>query len=345
VRLLHVWSLITFSVCLAAAVLPFNQALAAPPQAIVPFVSSCATDGEISADERATLDQTAMQFVQTILSSNPTAAYSNFTADAKQNVSLENVSAMIQQGIQPMAPYTNVHVVHTYLAKVTGGTQEQRVVCGNLSSPEGWVTVTAKPGPQQGHVIVESQTRNNTWAFVIWLLQEQGHWHVQYFQVMIVEMVGKSAQDLLVMARTQQQRHHNFNACALYATALQLAGRGPNLQLGIQPEIQKEMAQLEVPREIQGQPPFTWQFGNAHFKVLTVGPIGVGGHIYLSIEQEVAHWTDNNDAERENQKLIAAFKKAYPEYLDVFAGLVVAAREAGGTRGYRTVDVKPESSK
>ena len=51
------------------------------------------------------------------------------------------------------------------------------------------------------------------------------------------------------------------------------------------------------------------------------------------------------EAVRENQELIAAFKKAYPEYLDVFAGLVVAAREAGGTRGYRTVDVKPESSK
>jgi len=344
-RSLHVWSLITFLVFLAAAVLPFNQALAAPPQATAPFVSSCATDGEISVEDRATLDQAAMQFVQSLLGSNPTAAYSSFTADAKQTVSLENFTAMVQQGIQPMAPYTDLHVAHTYLAKVTGGTQEQRVVCGNLSSPEGWVAVTAKPGPQQAHVIVESQTRNNTWAFVIWLLWEQGHWHVQYFQATIVAMVGKSAQDLLAMARTQQQRHHNFNASALYATALQLAGRGPNLQLGFEPDIQKEMTQLQVPREIQGQPPFTWQFGNSYFKVLTVGPIGVGGNIYLNIEQQVAQWTNNNDAERENQELIAAFKKAYPEYSDVFAGLVVAAREAGGTRGYRTVDVERESSK
>ena len=333
------------SVCVATSVPHFNQVLANSPQGISPFVTSCATDGEISAEHRATLDQAAMQLVQTVLSSDPTAAYSNFTADAKQNVSLENFTAMIQQGIQPMGPYTDLHVAHTYLAKVTGGTQEQRVVCGNVSSPEGWVAVAAKPGPDQAHVIVESQTRNNTWAFVIWLLQEQGNWHVQYFQATIVAMVGKSAQDLLAMARTQLQRHHNFNACALYAAALQLSGRGPNLQLGIQPEIQKEMAQLEVPREIEGQPPFTWHFGKSSFKVLTVGPLGIGGNIYLNIEQEIAHWTDDKDADRENRELIATFKKSYPEYSDVFAGLVVAAREAGGPRGYRTIDVKPESSK
>lgn len=286
-----------------------------------------------------------MQFVQTVLNSNPTAAYSSFTADAKRNVNVEDFTAMVQRGIQPMGPYKNLRVAHTYLAKVTGGTEEQRVVCGDVSSPEGWVVVTVKPGPRQAHVIVEGETLNNTWAFVIWLLQEQGIWHVQYFQIAVGTMVGKSAQDLWTMARMEQQRHHDFNACVLYAAALQLAGRGPNLQLGIQPEIQKEMTRLQVPRDFQGQPPFTWHFGKSSFKILTVGPVGIGGNIYLSIEQEIAHWTDDKDADRENRELTAAFKKAYPEYLDVFAGLVVAAHEAGGTRGYRTVDVKSESSK
>jgi hypothetical protein len=286
-----------------------------------------------------------MQFVQTMLSSSPTAAYSSFTAEAKRNVSAENFAAMIQQGIHPWRPFKDLHVAHIYLPKVIGGAQDQRVVCGDLSSSDTWVAVTAKPGRQQSHVIVEGQTVNNAWAFVIWMLQEQGNWHVQYFQVMPVAMVGKSSQDFLAMARVEQQRHHDFNACVLYATALQLAGRGPNLQLGIQPEIQKDMTRLQAPRDIQGQAPYTWKFGNSSFKILVVGPIGVGGNIYLNIEQEIAHWTDDNDADRRNRSLIEAFKKAYPEYSDVFAGLVVAAREQAGPHGYRTVDVRHEPVK
>ena len=344
-RLSHHWFQIALGVCLTAAVIPAQRAIASTDQGIVPFVASCATDNEISAQERAALGQIAMQFVQTALGSNPTIAYSTFTADAKQNVSVEKFSVLIQQEIQPMAPYTNTHVVHVYLPKVIGGTQNQRIVCGDLSSPDGWVSVLAKPGSRQAHIIVEAQTRNNTWAFVLWLLQVQGNWQVQYFHPAISGMVGKSSQDLRSIARTQQQRHHNFNAATLYATALQLAARGPNLQLGIESEIAKEVAQIEVPVEIRGQPPFAWHFGDAHFKVLQVGPLGVGGHIYLSIQQELAGWTDNNNADHANKELIAAFKGAYPEYLDVFDGLVVAAVEAGGSRGFRTIDVKPDTSK
>jgi hypothetical protein len=32
----------------------------------------------------------------------------------------------------------------------------------------------------EAHVIVEAQTLNNTVDFVIWLITEQGIWHVQY---------------------------------------------------------------------------------------------------------------------------------------------------------------------
>jgi hypothetical protein len=308
-------------------------------------VASCATDGEIASGDRTAIAQAAMQFVQTVLSSNPTAAYSSFTADAKRNLSAENFTAMIQRGIHPWRPFKDLHVAHTYLPRVSGGADEQRVACGDLSSPNTWVAVTAKPVRQQAHVIVEGQTVNNTWAFVFWLLQNQGNWGVQYFQVVPMAIVGKSSQDFLAMARVEQQRHHDFNASILYAAALQLAGRGPNLQLGIQPEIQKDMTHLQAPRDIQGQAPYTWKFGNSSFKILVVGPIGVGGNIYLNIEQQIAHWTDDNDADRKNRSLIEAFKKAYPEYSDIFAGLVVAAREQAGPHGYRTVDVKSESPK
>ena len=258
-----------------------------------------------------------------------------------KEVNAEVFTRMMREGIQPQGPFKNLRVAHTYMSKATGGTREQSVVCGNLSSPQGWVAVTTRSGLRQAHVIVEGQTVNNTWAFVIWLLQEQGNWRVQYFQFVTSAIVGKSAQDLWGMARTEQQRQHDFNAFVLYAAALQMAWRGPHLQLGILPELQKEMGKLRVPAELRGQPPFTWKFGESSFKVSNVGPIGIGGNIYLLITQEVGPWKEDKEAGRANVHLIAAFRKAYPEYSDVFAGLIVEARERGGARGYRTVEENP----
>lgn len=291
------------------------------------------------------MDKAAIDFVQNALGANPEAAYSNFTAEAKESVNSEKFVSVFKQGIQPMGPFKNLHVAHTYLAQVTGGTQEQRVVCGTLSSPETWVAVNTKPGPAQAHVIVEAQTLNNTWTFVLWLLPEEGNWHVQYSQAMATAMVGKTAEDLQRMAEAEMHENHNFDAYILYTTALQLAARGPFLQLGIQPEIQKGLENLKPPLALQGRPPFNWQFGQASFRVLNVGPIGVGQKIYLQIDQEIEPWANDKDADKKNHELISAFSDSYPEYKHAFAGLVVRAHERGGNRGFGTVSETDAATK
>jgi hypothetical protein len=314
-------------------------------QSIQPFAGSCKTDSEISAKDLAAVDKAAIGFVQDALGPNPAAAYSNFTAEAKQNVNSEKFVSVFKQGVQPMGPFKNLRVAHTYLAQVTGGSEEQRVVCGNLSSPETWVAVNAKPGPAQAHVIVEAQTLNNSWAFVLWLLPEEGNWHIQYSQAMATAMVGKTAEDLQRMAESEMHENHDFNAYILYTTALQLAARGPFLQLGIQPEIQKGLESLKPPPVLQGRLPFDWQLGQASFKILNVGPIGVGQKIYLQIDQEIEPWADNNDADKKNHELISAFSKSFPEYKHAFAGLVARAHERGGNRLFGTVSETDAATK
>jgi hypothetical protein len=186
-------------------------------------------------------------------------------------------------------------------------------------------------------VIVEAETSNNSWAFVLWMIPDDGIWHVQYFQAVPVATVGKTSEDLQHMADAEKQKNHNFNAFILYVTALQLAGRGPYFQLGILPEIQEKLGTLQRPRELQGSAPFTWQFGEASFKVLNVAPIGVNTKMYLQIDQELEAWAADKDADDKNHALISAFSKAYPEFKDVFSGVVVRAHERGGTRGFGTV--------
>jgi hypothetical protein len=332
-------------VCLVAIIALLAPGCNSHSQSLQPFLASCKTDGEISENDLAAVDKVAMDFVQNALGPNPEAAYSIFTADAKGNVSSEKFMAAFRQGIQPNGPFKNLRVVHTYLPQVTGGTQEQRVVCGNLSSPEGWVAVNAKPGQTQAHVILEAQTLNNTWAFVTWLLREQGNWHVQYTQATVVAMVGKNAEDLQRMADSEMREDHNFNAYILYAAASQLAARGPFLQLGIQPEIQKSLETLKSPPILRGQPPFNWQLGKLSFKVLNVGPIGVSQKIYLKIDHEIEPWANDKDADKKNHELITAFSSSYPEYKHAFAGLVVTAHERGGMRAYGTVSENDAATK
>lgn len=303
-----------------------------------PFTATCKADDEVSPKDREAVGQVALKFVQDALGPDPATAYSTFTADAKANVALEKFVPAFQNLTKPVGPFKDLRVAHTYIAEVTGGSQEQRAICGNLSSPESWVALNAKPGPAEAHVIVEGQTVNNTIVFVVWLIPEQGNWHVQYIHYAIGGMVGKSANDLRKIAATENQKHHSFNAFILYAAALQLADRGPFFQLGIRPEIEKGMGEVQRPDLLQGQTPFTWNFDKSTFKVLNVGPIGVGGKVYLSVDHEVAPWAEDKEADRENRDLITAFAKAYPEYKDAFAGLIVRAHERGGRRGYGTVD-------
>ena len=324
-------------ICLVGVILGLTPGCNSHSQSLQPFLASCKTDAQISENDLTAVDKVAIDFVQNALGPNPEAAYLMFTADGKLHVSSENFVTMFKQGIQRNGPFQDLRAAHTYLPQVTGGTQEQRVVCGNLGGLESWVAVNAKPGQLSAYVIVEAQTLNNTWAFVTWLLREQGDWHVQHIQATITAMVGKTAQDLRRMAYSEMQEGHNFNAYILYAAASQLAARGPFLQLGIQPEIQKSLQALKPPTVLQGQPPFNWELGRLSFKVLNVGPIGVSKNIYLKIDYEIEPWATDKDADKKNQELISAFSDSYAEYKHAFAGLVVTAHERGGMRGYGTV--------
>jgi hypothetical protein len=150
-------------------------------------------------------------------------------------------------------------------------------------------------------------------------------------------MVRKTPADLLKMAISEHQKNHNLNAFVLGAAAMQLSARGPFLQLGIQQEIQQSLAGVQAPHELEGSPPFNFQFGKSLYKVLNIGPIGVAGRIYLQIDHEIESWRVDKEADAKNREFLSAFDKAYPECRTVFAGIVIRAHERGGTRGFGTV--------
>ena len=77
------------------------------------------------------------------------------------------------------------------------------------------------------------------------------------------------------------------------------------------------------------------------YKVLSVGPIAIAGKIYVVIVHEVSPWQSDNQVDGWNKELLKYFKSRFPEYSDVFAGLVARAVEQGSNRGYGTVEELP----
>lgn len=329
----------------AAAALIVLAAAAAESRADVKLefmTARCFTGDEIAADTRAVLEGSALRFVRTILGANPESAHAAFTSEAKQAISIDGLATLVQQSIQPWAPFKNVHITQVHFVTITAGGYDGRTVCGNLARPEDRVTAAVTPVPKQAHVIVEAENINNSWTFVMWLIPEPD-WRVRYFHFAMAGMVGKSAQDIWGLAREEKRQNHHFNATILYRAANTLADRGESIQLGIQPESRQELNELEVPGELSGELPATWTFRGNEFEIVGIEPLGVGGKIYLSITQETARWSEDTDADRHNRRLISEFVVAFPEYSTAFAGLIVGARERGGNRLYRTVDENQRS--
>lgn len=199
-----------------------------------PMAASCAADDAIDGSTRQALDKAALDFVSAASGSNPIDAYGMLAGDTKGAITPDQFLAALRPSLDAVAPFSNARVAHAYFVRAAESGANQRVICGSLDRGDHWVAVTAKPVSRQAHVIVDAQAKGGGWAFVLWLVPENG-WKVEGFNFTATGMGGKSLDDLLKMARTQHDQHHDFDAVLLYGAAAHLAGRGKDLQSASSP--------------------------------------------------------------------------------------------------------------
>jgi hypothetical protein len=305
-----------------------------------PFLGSCGEDAAIDAAKKKAIDSAALNFVQAVFagSASSSAAFDSMSKTGQAETSQQQMAAAI--AAIRLFEASNVALQNTYLIRLMGKSPG-RVVCGDLSSPESWESLAAQDVPEQAHVLLSADTRNNKLAITVWLVPEQGKWKVNSFRVNVSSLADKDSFQLWQMARAQQARQHTLNAALLYSAAAQAAERGPNFQLGITQSLSEDIAGLSVPAEIRDQPPFLWKDGEATYTVRNVSPVAIGGKIYLAIVHEASFGQSDAQMDAWNKQLLKYFKQRFPEYSDVFAGLVARAVERGGNRGYGTVDELP----
>lgn len=306
-----------------------------------PFLFTCAEDTHIETAKREALNSTAMKFVETLMGSDVKGGYDMMSAEGKANVTPDQL-AQAAQGIKQFEP-KNPEIQHTYFVELKGKSPGNVVCAMDLTKPEGWESVAATSAAEQAHVILSAETRNNKLAFSIWLVPEQKTWKVQSFWMNVSTLADKDSKDLWQLGREQVAKNHNFNAALLFAAAGQVANRGPSFQLGITQAIREDLSKLDLPVDIQGQPPFLWKNGQVTYKVMNVGPIAIAGKMYIIIVHQVSPWQSDAQVDGWNKELLSYFKRRFPEYSDVFSGLVARAIEQGTSRGFGTVEEVPSA--
>lgn len=329
----------------ASILMPSARLQAQSQSSLSLFKGECTTDDEVPAGERALYEKPALRFVETIIGDAPADAYAQLMDGLRTRLSKDEFVLLVNQSVHPFSPFTELHVEHSYResqSEMANG--RVNTVCtatahGSIAKPEGQVFIGVMPVPLQAHVIVEATTRNSRWSFILWLFPDKPEWRIGSFHILPTTILDRTATDIWTTARNERDAGHEFNAYLLYVAAAQLSFRGPDLGLGIRPQILKELSELKRPPELQGTPPFEWKLSGTTFRVASIGPIGVGGVFDLQIVHQVEQTSDQHELERQNRELITAFKGAHPEYADVFDGLVVRAVTPSGL-GFGTVEQK-----
>ncbi|MBZ5634892.1 MAG: hypothetical protein LAO55_17355 [Acidobacteriia bacterium] len=295
----------------------------------------CIQDGDIGELEPR-INSAAMNFVDALFRGDSASAFSDLSRDLRLKLGSEGLAEKIRT-IQQFEP-TNATVQHTYLIRV-GEHPVDHVVCASkLLAPSQWVSLNITNVPEQAHVLMSADAPNNRLAVTVWILRENNEWKVRGFWVNVAALAGQDSAKLWENARQQKQRMHSFNAALLYVAALQLVNRGPDLQMGIAQIITEDMNHTVAPPELQGPPPFSWRDGDKSWKILSVGPMAVGGKVYVAISHEVPEIQTDSEVDGWNKELLTYFKNRFPEYSDVFAGVVIRAHERGTNRKFGTVE-------
>ena len=304
----------------------------APPKL---YSGLCLEDGEIGSKIRSAADSEAKSFIQHVLGGDVQFAYGQMSVAGKASVTAAQFASVTQSAVKSAGPFSKLEVVKTYLVELKGSAPT--AICGELSSPERWIAVRTAPIARQVYVTLDAAAPNNGWTITVWMEPEDATWRVRSFALNISTIAGRSAHDIWSLASAQARAGHSFNAALLYGAARGLAARGPNFQLGIQPQILKDMAAAARPPELKGAPPFILSLGGRTYRVSEFTTLGIADKLRLIVKLRPETWTNDAKADLENRAFLDAFLAARPELREVYASVVAQAYKPDGTGGFGTV--------
>ena len=300
-----------------------------------PFFFSCAQDGEIDRGTRDRVEQAARAFLTAAQNFTPNELPSMMTETGRKAINADQLG-VISKMLRDFK-LSNVRVEHSFLVHVVGS-GAKTAVCGSVADPAQRATLVLGDNAEQAFTVLLADAPNNVVAITFRLLPEKGKWLVNGFTFGAATLGDRDSSAVLEMARAEEQKGHRFNAGLLYEAAIEASVRGGYVRLGTADVAQEAAARLKVPAALSGNPPFHWSDGRANWEILSIGPMAIAGKLYVVINQKLSEWRSDNDADQSNKVLIQYFKHQFPEYRDVFCGVIARAHDPQIQHGFGTVE-------
>jgi hypothetical protein len=303
------------------------------------FYYHCHDGAEIDAGKKSAITATSLEFMRAVLSGDMDAAYNRFSDAAKTNTPRDQFQAILQ-GFKPAGPFHSLQVER--IMTVTGWGDNSKsngiAICSkDAAHPEDGTTLAIQKSQEQAYVLVSAKGQGppETWVAAVWLIPKAEKWEVHSFHATIGTILGQGPEHYLTMARAEKERGHLLNAGMLYTDAASIAARGPFYRTNIEDVIEREAQQITQPGELRGQAPLKGPTGSFNLVRFQTAPLKE--KLYLLVAYETDQWKTPHEIEGKNMLLIKTFAQRFPEYSNVFAGLVAEATVRGGTNGWRTV--------
>jgi hypothetical protein len=312
------------------------------------FFYNCNEGGEIDPEKRSTIAAASVQFTQAALAGDAEAVYSTLTDAAKANASRDQLIGVLQD-FKGAGTFSDFKIERIMTLTGRGDTSKSNghADCTkDATHPEAHLMLTIEKVPEQAYVLVSAKNSNSnskgysseTWITTLWLIPRAGKWQVNGFHAVMATLLSRPVDEYLARARRENGRGHTLNASTLYFDAASLAARGPFYHTGMEDLIQQESQQVTQPQEFRGPPPFSLAGPSGSFSIVRMITTQMNGKLYLVIVHEVDPWKDSKEVERKNKVLIQAFAKRFPEYSDIFGGIVAQAAARGSDKGWNTVE-------
>jgi len=300
--------------------------------------ATCLRDAGVDKTGHDAIAKAAEGFTAAVFGEDPSKALA-FVSKQWQDEAVRQEFMKQSSGYHGMVDPGSLAVEHVYFVRLKGPAPDVVFCEGDAGS--GRTAVRPANLPEQAFVAATASAPNDRVAVSLWLVPENGEWKVRMFSIDPATVGRKDAGQIFEWAKAQESAGHAFNAWVLYAAAGRLASRGPFLLTESAHAISEAVAGKKPPSGLDVRPPWEWKDDGTTFKVLGIQYLGGAGKINLAIDHEVPAGTGDEAMDRANKALIAYFKRRYPEYSDVFAGLLVRAHAQGTGKGFATFDETP----
>ena len=293
----------------------------------------CANATEMDAASRSAIERAALQLFDGLSKNNAAAVQQNSIASLAANFAgLQN--AMAQN--QPVLTGAQATVRTTYLLDTgsSGTIEHAEFLCGIWGTPH-FVSfaIPNLPAGKYGLVIEDVQSSKGPYYLSLILQQEQpsGAWKLAGWPPPApAELQGHDAPWYLTKAREFKSKGQVHNAWFYYQQAKILAQPVAFMTTTPLVKLDREVQQAQ-PADIPAKNPVTLAAGNGKTYNLTqMFPVAAENGMDLVVKYSSTDLSDTAKTFQDNMAVISAVVGKYPEFREIFQGVVARAVDPAG---------------